>query len=136
MKATVLLADWAQAVNGKLYIQGGGWTRTSLDNGLLNCALAIRILVGWDETNIQHQVTIRLVDQDGNMVNPPIPNGRPIEVQSAFEVGRPPGSAAGQEIDAALAMGFLGIPMAKGRYRFTLEIDGEEFDTGATFDVI
>jgi hypothetical protein len=136
MKATVLLADWAQAINGKLYIQGGGWTRTSLNNGLLNCALAMRILVGWDETNKPHNVTVRLVDQDGNVVTPQIPGGRPIETINTFEVGRPAGMAPGSEIDAPAAMLFLGIPLAKGRYSFTLEIDREQFDTGATFNVI
>jgi hypothetical protein len=35
-----------------------------------------------------------------------------------------------------MAMQFLGIPIPKGRYTFTLDIDEESFDTGATFNVI
>ena len=25
MKLTLILADWAQVINGKLYVMGGGW---------------------------------------------------------------------------------------------------------------
>jgi hypothetical protein len=143
MDAIVLLADWAEAINGKLYIQGGGWSRVAAPQvpqlpagyGIVQCALAIRFLVGWDEANEPHEVTIRLMDADGNPVSP-LPGQPPIEIKTQIEVGRPPGSIKGSDIDAAFAVKFGGIPLQKGRYQFVLEIGGEPLKTGAIFNVI
>lgn len=145
MEALVLLADWAEAINGKLYVQGGGWSRVAAPPmdlpgfpapvGVVNCALAIRFLVGWDEANKKHEITIKLIDSDGHGVSP-MPGQPPVEVKTMLEVGRPAGAIVGSEIDAALALKFNGLPLAKGRYTFSLEIDGEPTRTGATFDVV
>ena len=146
MEAIVLLADWAEAINGKLYIQGGGWSRytitspappvTGLPEGtaIIQCALAIRFLVGWDETNERHDVTIRLVDGDGHAVTI-APGQPPIEIRTQLEVGRPPGSVKGAEIDAPMAVKFGGIPLPRGRYEFVVELGGNRL-TGASFNVI
>lgn len=145
MKAVVLLADWAEAINGKLYIQGGGWSRVvPTPPGIINCALAIRFLVGWEETNVPHKVVIKLVDADGKPVVPQVPPGMgapglalaPIEVQSQLEVGRPTGVTIGQDLDAVVAINLIGLPLRKGRYTFLLEVNDEPIDTGATFDVL
>jgi hypothetical protein len=142
MDAIILLADWAEAINGKLYIQGGGWSRVAPaphpdapeGTGIINCAVAIRFLLGWDEANQKYEVGVRLVDVDGKPVEP-VPARGPIEVKAQLEVGRPPGITHGSDLDAAMALNFLGIPLAKGRYTFVLEIDKEPTER-ATFDVI
>lgn len=141
MEAIVLLADWAEAINGKLYIQGGGWSRVTppvrmpgTNLGLISCALAIRFTVGWDETNIRHDVGVRLLDADGHAVSP-VPGQPPVEVKTQLEVGRPPGVTHGSDLDASMALSFHGLPLAPGRYAFVLEIDGEPIK-GATFDVL
>ena len=136
MDAIVLLADWAEAIGGKLYIQGGGWTtyRISPESPVLNCALAVKLLIGWDEANKKHVVTFRLVDEDGAAVC--TPDGEPLKMEAEIEVGRPPGARPGADLDAAFAFKLLGFPIVHGRYRFRAEIDGEPVGAGATFDVI
>lgn len=135
MEATVMLADWADAINGKLYIQGGGWTRVDSSLGPIRFALAIKLGVPWDAANTQHTLVISLVDADGHLVEPG-PGAAPIKIEANFEVGRPPGLAPGTELDVTLAPNFVGIPLAVGRYRFTLEVDGQLLGAGATFDVV
>ena len=52
MKLTMLLADAAEAVGGKLYILGGGWSITGPQP--TPSAIAIKIDVPWDQTNKVH----------------------------------------------------------------------------------
>src|ERR1700722_14277734 len=112
MDAIVLVADWAEAINGKLYIQGGGWTRVALPpQGGLSCSLAIRFLIGWDETNRKHDVVIRLVDEDRRTYQPT--GGPPVEVKSQIEVGRPAGILEGADLDGVLAVRLQGLPLEK-----------------------
>ena len=57
MKVTILLADAAEAVNGKLYVLGGGWSITGPDPSPM--ALAIKIEVPWDQSNQPHVCRLR-----------------------------------------------------------------------------
>ncbi|MDQ3354462.1 MAG: hypothetical protein M3507_08295, partial [Actinomycetota bacterium] len=66
MKVTMLLADAAQAVGGKLFILGGGWSVTG--PGPAPMAMAIKIEVPWDRTNQRHHWALDLIDQDGQAV--------------------------------------------------------------------
>ena len=133
MDVTVMLADWADSINGKLYIQGGGWSRVPA--GLIHCALAIKVGVPWTEANAKHRLLIRLVDADGQAVVP-AEGQPPVEIETMFEVGRPPGLVPGTTLDVALAPNFIGLPLPPGRYRFALELDGAPLNEGATFDVV
>lgn len=135
MNATLLLADWAEAINGKLYIQGAGWSRVVVTpEQPLSCALALKLGVGWDEANQQHRVVIRLVNDDGHPVEA-VP-GMPVVIESLIEVGRPPGLPHGSEIDVTLAFRIAGLMPEKGRYRFVLEVGDEPLGPGVVFDVI
>ena len=49
MKVTMLLADVAQAVAGKLYVLGGGWSM--MGSGPTPSALAVKIDIPWDQAN-------------------------------------------------------------------------------------
>src|SRR5213594_576499 len=60
MKVTMLLADSAQAVNGKLYILGGGWSIIGPDPAAT--AIAIKIDVPWDLANRSHTFRLALLD--------------------------------------------------------------------------
>ena len=60
MDTTLLLCDYAEAINGKLYIMGGGWTICA--PGPRNMAVAIRVLVPWSDTNKQHNLALMLQD--------------------------------------------------------------------------
>lgn len=126
MKTTIILCDYAEAIGGKLYIMGGGWT--VCPPGFRNMAIALRILVPWDETNSRHKLGLFLQDEAGSTVElgePP----RPVEQVGDFEVGRPPGVPQGTEIDFSAVFNFFGLPLEPGKgYRWQLEIDGEPAD--------
>lgn len=119
----MLLCDYAEAINGKLYIMGGGWT--ICPSGHRNMAIAIRVLVPWSETNIRHKLSLMLQDDGGNVIELGDPPQKVLH-EGSFEVGRPPGVPAGTELDFTAVMGFLGLPLESGKkYRWQLEIDDE-----------
>ena len=66
MKVTMMLADAAQAAEGKLYILGGGWSVTGPTPS--PSAIALYIQVPWDRTNVEHSFRFDLIDSDGNAV--------------------------------------------------------------------
>ncbi|CAN5746218.1 hypothetical protein BH20ACT1_BH20ACT1_10160 [soil metagenome] len=125
MKVTMLLADAAQAVGGKLFILGGGWSVTG--PGPAPMAMAIKIEVPWDRTNQRHHWALDLIDQDGRAVLVTGSEGeRSVHIAGDFEVGRPAGLAQGTPIDLPLAIsiGPLQLPPAT-RCVWQLAIDGE-----------
>lgn len=121
MRVTMLLADAAQEVNGKLYVLGGGWSVTGPD--LPPMAIAIKLDVPWSAANERHTFVIDLVDQDGR----PVPAGDSpgVRVEGSFEVGRPAGLPAGSDIDFAFVVAIPPFPIQPGRYSWRLAIDRE-----------
>ena len=111
MKVTMLLADAAQAVNGKLYILGGGWSM--IGPKPTPSAIAIKIEVPWHEANTPHKLRLALLDADNQPVSIPTPTGeQPFEIHSTFETGRPPGLRAGKALDVALAINIVPLPLS------------------------
>jgi len=125
IRATIMLADSAQAVGGKLYILGGGW---NMVNGPVASAIAVLFNVSWDLGNTRHTWRLELVDSDNQPVRVPQPEGepQPIYVAGEFEVGRPEGYPQGAELVSPLAVQLGPLPLAPGRYVWRLLIDGEE----------
>jgi hypothetical protein len=115
VKVTMMLADAAQEVGGKLYILGGGWSVTGPMPTPM--AIALKIEVPWDRTNERHDLLIELLDEDGNAVTVPGSDGQPVPLQvtGEFEVGRPAGIKPGTPIDSALAVTFGPLPLEGGR---------------------
>lgn len=122
METTFILCDYAEAINGKLYIMGGGWT--VCPPGPRSQSLAIKVLVPWDKANEKHQLKVILQDSDGHTVSlgePP----NPVVVDSQFEVGRPPNITKGTPLDFVLALGFMGLPLELDTaYQWQIEING------------
>jgi hypothetical protein len=127
VRATLLLADHAVVADGKLYINGGGWSVTSPG---APSAIAVKLDVPWDRTNQRLQLRLRLVGQDGEQVIVPGPEGaQPVEIAAEAEVGRPAGLAHGADIDFPLAFQIGPLPLLPGqRYQWVLDIDGETRD--------
>jgi len=127
VKVTMMLADSAQEVGGKLYILGGGWSITGPDP--VPMAIALKLEVPWDRTNEQHSLLLELLDEDGSpvMVEGPEEHGQvPLQVTGDFEAGRPPVIKPGTPIDSALAVNFGPLPLEEGRrYQWRLSIDGD-----------
>lgn len=123
MKVTLLLCDFAQAAEGKLYIAGGGWSVRGPGSPM---AVAIRIEVPWIEANRPHTWALSLLTADGEPVVVDTPMGpQPVHVEQPFEVGRPAGLREGTPLDLNLAINFGPIPLPSDqRYEFRLHIDG------------
>ena len=93
----LMLADWAEAINGKLYIQGAGWDRTALKpDQSADFAIAASFLVPWNLTNRQHEFALTIEAEDGNLVAPAL--------TGAFTVGRPPDARPGQRFRSPIAV--------------------------------
>lgn len=134
MKLTLLLADWAEVLNGKLYVMGGGWTETGPAPS--PSALAAIIEVDWNETNIEHTLKFALMDADNRPVMIPTPTGeQPTEIEAKFNVGRPPEAKRGSSFNVPLAMNIGPLPLQPGRvYVWRCSIDDKtEEHWGATF---
>lgn len=124
-KVTMLLADHAEAINGKLYIMGGGWSITGPAPS--PSALAIKIEVPWHDTNRRHELKVELLDGDDHPVLVPTPAGNSaLVVTGSFEVGRPPGIIVGSPLDVPFAFNIGPIPLEpERRYIWRLSIDGQ-----------
>jgi hypothetical protein len=125
MKVTMLLADAAQAVEGKLYVLGGGWSVTGPDPSPM--ALALKFEVPWDRANERHHWELQLVDADGAKVLIPTDAGdQEVVVSGEIEVGRPPGLMAGTPLDVPAAINFGPLPLPPGRrYVWQLRVNGD-----------
>ncbi len=126
MKATIMLADFAQVVQGKLYIMGGGWSLTGPNPS--PSALAVKIEVPWTETNRDHSFKLELFDGDHHPVLVPTPEGeKPMQVGGNFQVGRPPGLLQGSSLDVPLAINLPPLPLAPGkRYVWQLTVNDNQ----------
>jgi hypothetical protein len=119
----MLLSDFAEALNGKLYIMGGGWTVVHGPSAV-SAAVAINLRVPWTQTNQKHTILLELLKEDGEAVTDP--EGNAIQVSGEFEMGRPVGSIPGDPITNAMAFRFEGLPLPSGGYAFSFGVDGTE----------
>ncbi|MEJ7705629.1 MAG: hypothetical protein WKF47_19350 [Geodermatophilaceae bacterium] len=92
--AQAMLCDSAAAVEGKLYIQGGGWNAiaaAAMPFAAPRIGMALLIGVPYGDTERRHQLTVGLEDEDGSQLplGPVTEAGRTTHLQLAFEVGRP-----------------------------------------------
>ncbi len=125
MKVTLILADSAQAVKGKLYILGGGWS--VVGPKIPPMAVAFKIEVPWDEANKAHAFKLVLLDADGNPVKASSGTGeKNLEIPGEFTVGRPHHHIPGTPLDVVYAINFGPLPLKPGsRYVWTLFINDE-----------
>jgi hypothetical protein len=70
----LMLADSAQAVDGKLYVLGGAWNILRFPEfpAQLIVGIAVAIDVDWNETNTRHHLDVHFEDADGNRMDPTI----------------------------------------------------------------
>ena len=118
----MMLCDFAESINGKLYIMGGGWGQVHGADPI-SCSVAIRFGVPWDQTNVKHRMRLELLDQDGLAVMGP--DGQPVKVEGDVEVGRPVGTIPGSELSHSMAIRIQGLPLPDNQYRFILTVDDE-----------
>ena len=118
----VINADHAEAINGKLYLQGAGWTDIvqplgpGAQPGIVHMGLAVSILIGWNETNRRFPLTLTVTHEDGEELT---------RVDAQVEAGRPPGIPVGSDIRSVLAIG-AEIQFPKpGGYTLTATLDDQ-----------
>ena len=121
MKATMMLCDAAQAVDGKLYVLGGGWSMTPTPTGPL--ALAVKLEVPWPDADLLHIWSLELRDADGH---PVVLGGDAVRIDGSMHVGRPQGVPAGTPTDAVVALSFGPLPLVPGRYEWLFSVRGAE----------
>lgn len=120
---TLMLADHAEAANGKLYVTGGCWNQIfaaqfPVRHGHLSLAMAID--VPWTATNERHAIEIDMVDSDGA-------SAIPKKIGGGFEVGRPPGWRPGDPNTVVAVFNIDGLPLQKPTdYAFVVRVDGRE----------
>jgi hypothetical protein len=132
MEATLLLCDYAEAVNGKLYVMGGGWNVAFSGGQPINVALAILVICPWDQTNRRHELRVELLTGDGQLVEI---QGQALSFTAEFELGRPPGIKPGTSLNAPFAWNLQGLTLPVGGYEWKVRIDGEPID-GRAFQVL
>ncbi len=81
------LANHVEAINGLLYMTGGGWTehhRPPLQpNGqvtISHVGIAVMVRIPWNETNRPHKFQVEIQDLDGTSL---------MKVEGDLNVGRP-----------------------------------------------
>ncbi len=116
----LLLADHAEAVNGKLYMTGGGWNVLRLPELPHDWAfhIALGIDVAWHETNDPHELQVNIQDPDG------VELGEGLSAN--FETGRPPGMTAGQEQRLVMSIGTTATFSTAGPHAAVVTVDGDE----------
>lgn len=120
LSVDLLLCDWAEVLNGKLYLQGAGWNIVPPNAGV-GVAVAALVHVPYTETNKKHSVTLAIMTEDGS----PYPTENPFDMTAGFEVGRPPGMRPGEGSIVPLAAKLLGIQFKPGGY-YVLARAGDE----------
>jgi hypothetical protein len=122
LEATLLLCDAAQAADGKLYVIGGGWSHLRVPDAPTNIALAVLLIIDWDETNEPHKIEAVLMTDDGDAVEV---HDQPIHLSAQVEVGRPAGMKRGMSINAPLTFSVNGLALPAGGYRWEIHANDQ-----------
>ena len=126
MEVDLLLCDHAEALNGKLYIHGGGWSILYAANRPATMYLAMIVTFDWNDTNIRHEFLAELLTADGDPVSMPGDPPVPVRAHAGMEVGRPPGVKPGTSLPAPITFGVGGLVLDVGQYVWHVTVDGRE----------
>lgn len=94
----LILTDYAETLNGKVYAMGAGWNMLRFPTlpQEWGFGVAIGLDVPWDETNRRHAMTLHIEDPDGDTLGD--------QFAMEFEAGRPPGAVQGQDQRMVLSL--------------------------------
>lgn len=123
----LILANHVEAVNGLLYISGGGWTdhfrppvQSPQQVFISHMGVGLSLYIPWNETNQEHRLRVRVEDQDARVVI--------TEVETQVTVGRPPTLPKGEAQHAVVAMTIDTTFPKAGTYRVLANLNGDEGD--------
>ncbi len=105
----LILADQVEAVNGKLYMMGGGLEHIDVADfqSPIFLGLAVGISVPWQATNREHQVSVTVQNADAV---------RLAALDGQFNVGRPPSVEVGASQRTIIAAKIPVTLAAEGTY--------------------
>lgn len=122
---TGLLCDAAQAVGGKLYVLGGGWTLCG--PGQFQHALALKIEFPWEEGGEAHAFEAVLLDEEGEYARPERPEMERVQVSGRIDVRRAQGLPEGTPLDVPLVINLPPMQLPPGRgYVWLVRLDGRD----------
>jgi len=126
IQVTMMLCDYAQVADGKLFINGAGWSL--VDSHTPPCAIAMIVMVPWDRAGTPLELDLALIDEDGMAVVQGTDEAvNPIRINVRIEVERPAAQPAGVPIDVPLALGIPPLQLSPyGRFAWQLSIDGQQ----------
>lgn len=116
----LILADYAEVIGNKLYLQGGGWDRLTVNTGFphkRSIGVATSVRVPWRDTNTEGTLHLALATED---------NVELASFEGAFRVGRPPDLPDGSYQRVQIAGSFNADLQEPGIYVVTARINGEE----------
>jgi hypothetical protein len=141
MDAKVLLCDFAEVSGGKLFVSGAGLALISSATPeppfRVNITLAVLGLINIGDTDLQHKMTIELVNVGANgetrvMLSEDLPDVDTADkgmIIAYFVAPRSPQMLPADEWSMPMAIPLfgLGLPVL-GPYYFSVRIDGREMD--------
>jgi hypothetical protein len=126
------LANHVEALNGLLYVSGGGWTDhwrplQSANNAFIShLGIGVSVLFPWGDTNVPYQLVVNLETDDGNQL---------FDVRPILNVGRPAGLPPGSDQRAVFAFNAEMVFPQAGGYRIIARIENVEGQRAVTFRV-
>jgi len=116
----LLLCDHSEAVNGKLYLTGGGGNVLRLPEfpHEWSFSIGLGVDVAWHETNIPHELVVTVQDPDGTELGDGL--------TANFETGRPPGLPEGQEQRLVMSIAATAAFETAGPHAAVVMVNGEE----------
>lgn len=137
MKADIMLCDFAQVHQGKLFVSGAGinllGTPSPAPPHPINVCVAGLISVPWTQTNQMHHLVVAVDDADNNRVQlaTPAPGAVVAEGEEGaftadFNVGRAPIMLAGEETLLPFVFPIAGEFPNLGSHVVIVSVDGTE----------
>ena len=116
----LLLNDQSEAINGKVYVLGGGWNMLQVPELPLEWGfgIAFGVDVPWNDTNRPHTLRLRIEDPDGEAL------GEEFSVE--FETGRPPGLTPGQDQRMVMSLAARTTFASAGPHAVVITVGEEE----------
>jgi hypothetical protein len=117
----LILADFAEVANSKLYLQGGCWDVLGVGTGFphqRNIGVAAGIDIPWEDTNHRYTLKVDVFNDDTQEVV--------IAVEGQLETGRPAGLPPGQAQLVTMALNGVLNLAGPGQFVVRAFIDGVE----------
>jgi hypothetical protein len=128
---SAMLADAADAFNGKLYVHGGGWDTLAVRGfpaAHPSMSLALLLSADASEAPGSGELRIQLVDSDGADTG--------VGAAAVVGIGHGPLYSPGQKSLVPLALSFPGVRFEKpGTYEFRIFWNDQPLSPGVTFFV-